>query len=402
LVKLGILNNEYNLLHLRIPVRYILSTSIVALIKLFLAAVLYLSLQLGSVDGYWMDATRVDPLVQNEILIDASSKAVRWVYLFLGWDGAWYASIAAKGYSFTDQSFAFMPGLPFLARLLQTIIGGILPALVVISLIFGLIWVPLFQSIAEHYSGKQVAFISSILFALSPFTLLFTTIAYAEGFFLFTTLAAWRLYLGKKYLAASMVAALVTLVRVPGFLIVLPMVIDLLGSRTDRSRLKSVLIGIPTMLALLCWVAFMGFNGDPLAILHTTEWSGMYTLPTYFGFVLPAGGFNALSFPVAYLNIHWLTSLAIWGSILLLPFLLWRLWLTNHSLGIYCLAYLAGVFAFGAAVSTPRFLVVLFPLWFPISETVTSRRWACVPLIVGSVIVCGILWASFLGGVFVG
>jgi len=398
----GILDTEYKLLHIRIPMRYILSTSIIAFIKFFLAAVIYNSQQVGSVDGYWMDVARVEPLVQNEILIDAGSRLVRWVYLFLGWDAAWYASIAAKGYSFSDQSFAFMPGLPFMARILQAALGGILPSLVICSLTFGLVWVPLFQSITEHYSGKPVAFLGSILFALSPFTLLFTTVAYSEGLFLFTTLAAWRLYLGKKYFAASIVSALATLVRVPGFLIILPMVIDLWSSRCGRSHMKAALIGIPTLLALLCWVGIMGLNGEPLAILHTTEWSRMYTLPTYFTSVLPANGFSALSFPVAYLNIHWLTPIAVWGSILLLPFLLWRLWSIDHSLGVYCITYLAGVFAFGAAVSTPRFLAVLFPLWFPISEAVASKRWAWVPIVIGFVVACSILWVGFLDGIFVG
>ena len=372
-----------------------------ALVKIALAFSLYASQQVGAVDGFWMDASRVEPLVQNEILLDAGSKAARWAYLFLGWDGAWYASIAARGYSFSDQSFAFMPGLPYLSRLLQAALGGVIPTIVVVCLVLGVVWVPLFQSVAERYMGKTAAFLCSVLFALSPFTLLFTTVAYSEGLFLFTTLAAWRLYLGKRYLPATIAAAAAALVRVPGFLIVLPMAVGLLVSPDGGSRVKAALIGIPTTLALLGWVAFMGLSGDPLAILHTTEWSGMYTLPAYFASVLPAGGLSALSFPVAHLNVHRLLPLAVWGSVFLLPLLMRRLWVMDRPLGIYSLAYLAGVVASGAAVSTPRFLAVLFPLWLPISEAVTSRRWVLV-LVAGFIFICEVLWVGFLGGVFVG
>jgi hypothetical protein len=402
LERLGnILERDIHLPHMKLPARFVVSTLFVAFVKIALAAFLYASLQLWAVDGFWMDAARVEPLAQNEILLDPGSKAARWAYLFLGWDGAWYASIAAKGYSFSDQSFAFMPGLPHLARLLQGLLG-VIPALVVSSLVLGVLWVPLFQSVAEHYSGKTAALVGALLFALSPFTLLFTTVAYSEGLFLFATLAAWRLYLGKSYLPASIAAAAAALVRVPGFLIVLPMVAGLLGSPGGGGRVKAALIGAPTALALLGWAAFMGARGDPLAILHTTEWSGMYTLPTFFLSVLPAGGLNALSLPVAYLNVHWLLPPAVWGSVLLLPLPLRRLWAMDRSLGVYSLAYLAGVFAFGAAVSAPRFLSVLFPLWLPFSDAIAARRWVLAPLIAGYILVCGVLWAGFLGGVFVG
>jgi hypothetical protein len=180
------------------------------------------------------------------------------------------------------------------------------------------------------------------------------------------------------------------------------MAFGLLRSPNGGGRVKATLIGIPTALALFGWAAFMGLSGDPLAILHTTEWSGMYTLPMYFIRVLPAGGLNALSFPVAYLNVHWLLPLAVWSSAFLLPLSLRKLWEMNRSLGIYSLAYLAGVFAFGAAVSAPRFLAVLFPMWLPLSEAVEARRWALFLLIAGFVLVCGMLWVGFLRGIFVG
>jgi hypothetical protein len=398
----GFLEGDYSVFTYRVPRRYVVSASVVALVKLAMAAALYVYTGLASADSFWMDAARVEPLIQNGVLLDAAGRAFRWAYLFLGWDSAWYASIASGGYSFSDQSFAFMPGLPFLTRLFQSALGGPLPAIVLCCLVSGVLWVPLFESVAEHYVGRRAAFLGTLLFALSPFTLLFTTVAYAEGLFLLLTLAAWKLYLDKRYLSASLASALVALVRIPGFLIVLPMVVGLLSSRGRGDRLRGLLIGAPTAFALLLWVGFMGLSaGDPLAVIHNSEWSGMYTLPTYLTEVLPPGGLGALTFPTPFLNVQWLLPLAVWCSIVLPPLLVWRLRGFDRGLLLYCLAYLAGVLVFGAVISLPRFVAVLFPLWIPVAGHLDGRRW---PLLLAAVsfVVCLVLWVGFIGGVFVG
>jgi hypothetical protein len=118
--------------------------------------------------------------------------------------------------------------------------------------------------------------------------------------------------------------------------------------------------------------------------------------------VLPSGGVGALSFPVPSLDTHWLLPAAIWASILLPLFLVWRLRAIDRGLVLYCLAYLAGVFAFGAVVSLPRFVAVLFPLWLPVGGLLGERRWRIILIAAVSAVICLILWAGFIGGVFVG
>jgi hypothetical protein len=398
----GLLEGWYRVLSFNVPRRYILSLSLVALVKLMMASAIFILSGLGSATTFWMDPARVEPLVQNMILISGGG-SFRWAYLFLGWDSAWYASVASGGYAFSDQSFAFMPVLPGMTRLLQPLFGSPLPVICLLSLIFGILWVPLFESVAEDYVGRREAFVGTILFALSPFTLLFTTVAYTEGLFLLVTLTAWKLYLDKRYHSASLASALVTLVRLPGFLILLPMVFGLLISRGRGDRLRGVLICAPTALAMLFWAGFTWLStGDLLATIHGSEWSGMYTLPKYLIGVLPSGGVRALSFPVPSLDIHWLLPAAIWASILLPLYLVWRQRALDRGLGLYCLAYLAGVFAFGAVVSLPRFVAVLFPLWLPVAGLFRERRWSTILIAVVSVAICLILWAGFIDGVFVG
>lgn len=386
---------------LGVPRRYVVCAAAVCAVKLLMAASLYLLLDVGSTDSFWMDAGRVAPLVQNEVLVSGAVEAPRWAYLFLGWDSAWYASVASYGYQFSDQSFASVPVLPLLARLLQPILGGILPSLAIVSFLAGVLWVPVFESVAEHYVDRREAFVGALLFAFSPFTLLFTTVAYTEGLYLLVTLAAWRLFLGKMYLPAALVAGLSALVRLPGFLIVIPMAVGLLSSRLEGDRRRGVLICLPTAVAMLLWVGFMWLStGDPIALLHNTEWSGMYTLPTWLVSVLPSIP-GAFAFPVPFIDAHPLLPAAIWASITLPPLLAWGLWRIDRRLAVYSVSYLAGVLAFGAVISMPRFAAALFPLWLPV---IVKKRGTWIPatLMTVSVVLSLVLWAGFIGGVFVG
>ncbi len=382
---------------LRVPRRYLATLAIVAVVKLVLAAVV----STLSPSSFWMDPTRVEPLPQNQILL--SDGAPRWAYTFLGWDSTWYASIAARGYSFSGQSYAFLPGFPILAQLLQLLLGGALVALVVCGLVVGVLWVPVYQSVAEHYMGRNAATVSTLILALSPFALLFTTVAYSEGFFLLATIAAWKLYLEKRYLTASFAAAGAALIRIPGFLIALPMFLGLLFSREGDGRRRAIMVALPTVATLLAWGAYIGLSaGDPLAIIHTTEWSAMYNLPTYISTILSMGGAAALSFPVAGFEIHWLLPVSIWFSILLPPLLAWRVARMDRALAAYCFVYLASIFAFGAVVSYPRFMAVLFPIWLPFSGLVARGRWMVPIMVATSVASCLVLWLGFVSGVFVG
>jgi hypothetical protein len=265
------------------------------------------------------------------------------------------------------------------------------------------LWVPIFESVAEHYVRRREALRGTLLFALSPFTLLFTTVAYSEGLFLLLTLVTWRLYLDRRYFTASLLAAFAALIRIPGFLIVLPMAVCLVSSQGRGDRVKGVLMGVPTAFVLLLWAGFTGLStGDLLALFHNSEWSGMYTLPVYLANVLPSGGLAALNFPVSYLDIHWLLLIFIWGSLLISPFLIWKLRALDRGLFIYCLVYMAGVLAFGAVVSLPRFVAVLFPMWLPIAGLIGIRKWTPLLAAALSVAVCLILWVGFISGVFVG
>jgi hypothetical protein len=399
-----LLEGSITLLKVKMPRRFLSTLLIVLGVKLALAATIYWSLEFASVDGFWMDARRVAPLIQNRALLDCVALGPRFAYTFLGWDSAWYLSIMEGGYTFSDQSYAFFPIFPALGRVFLPLIGSPVAALAICSLVFGVLWVPLYQAFAEAYVDRESAFISALLFAVSPFTLTFTSVGYSEGIFLFTTLGAWLLFTRGRRLEAFFTAAIATLVRPPGFLIALPMFLAMIKDGGRWSRLKAFSgLAVP-FASLLLWLLYPWMtSGDPLAPFHTTEWSTMYTLTTYVGQVLPRWGLGALTFPVADLNLHWLAPLSIWSSLIFTPILIWRLRKVNTALTIYCLAYLMGVLSFGAIFSLPRFIAVLFPLWIPVTIRLISLRHSIIVpiLFIAFVATTYILWIGFLSGIFI-
>lgn len=117
---------------------------------------------------------------------------------FFGWDSAWYLSIVEKGYAFSNQSYAFFPGLPILSWLLNLVLQNSVLTLVVITTFFDVLWIPIYQLVAEIYLDKSKALKSTLLYALFPYVSLFTTVTYSEVLFLFSTLSAWYFFKKQK------------------------------------------------------------------------------------------------------------------------------------------------------------------------------------------------------------
>ena len=82
------------------------------------------------------------------------------------------------------------------------VLGDVWVASSLVSIIVGLAWVPVFQKLAEQYLPEHDALEATILAATFPYVFLFTTVAYTEGLFTLTTVAAWFLHLKKKHLPA--------------------------------------------------------------------------------------------------------------------------------------------------------------------------------------------------------
>jgi len=169
--------------------------------------------------------------------------------MFTIWDGGWYNLIARYWYEDIsmdppipiEQLFAFPPGFPALIRALGFLVGDFLISQAVIALFFGIVWIPLFQLVAEEYLSQEESFSATLIASLFPIVFIFTTIGYSEGLFLTLILSSWLLYLRNKHLPASILAAGASLVRWLGSLIVALFIIEsIIQKRFGRALLYAL------------------------------------------------------------------------------------------------------------------------------------------------------------------
>ena len=200
----GFFKDDLTFLRLRVPKRLVTAFLVVLVTKIVISAFIYYSANVQSSGTFWMDPNRVFSWDQNKVFLENVNKTPNWAYLFVGWDSAWYLSIMTRGYAFSTQSYTFTPGLPVFGKLFSLLFQNPVVSIALCALMFGVLWIPFFQLIAEKYMSKQAALASTLLFALSPYVFLFTSVAYSEGLFLFFTLSAWYLFKkGKVALCSS-------------------------------------------------------------------------------------------------------------------------------------------------------------------------------------------------------
>jgi len=154
---------------------------------------------------------------QAESLLKEDAFSQKFVNVWLRWDTGWYLKIAAFGYSPDDNSTVFMPLFPLLTRGLGGLLGGnyLLAALLVTNLCALAALILLYEIALQEGLAPESAH-RSLLFYLSFPTAFFLLAAYTEAPFLAALFAAWLLARRGYWLAAGLLAAAATLVRMQG------------------------------------------------------------------------------------------------------------------------------------------------------------------------------------------
>lgn len=263
-----------------------------------------------------------------------------WWLVFTGFDTGWYANIVKSWYPLTfDPKWAFFPLFPFLAKLLDFLVLNPFEALVIISLIFGVAWIPLFQLVAEKYMDPREAFWCTLLMAFFPTVFLFTTVAYTEPLFLFACLATWLFYLKGEMLYSTIFAVVATLSRTYGIAIILPVVLDLFSKRNWR---RMVWAAIP-LLTLVSWDLYFAMSTG-----HLFLWDAIFYT------IWPE---KPWSFELSNKGVF---------SVLFLPLLFYLAFLTlkrDWRLATYTLVLSTIIIPNSSLWGWTRYLSFLFPVW---------------------------------------
>lgn len=384
--------------------RFLVPLVAVIVAKITSAVLLFDFLNIASGETFWMSVPPGSD-GQNLVFTSLATQGIRWPFTFLGWDSAWYLSISTKSYAFSNQSFAFFPGLPIFSSLLSPVFGNLAFAMVVFSFIVGILWIPVYQMVAEHYSDKPTALRSTVFFAFLPYVFLFSSVAYAEGLWLLFTLLAWLFFMKNKLLASAIATSGAAIARPPGIVILVPIIAALFYARhRNRSsfRVRNLSYFVIPTVSYLAWLLYGRlYSGSWFAIGTRTDWTSLYSFHVFAFQILPNGGLNALVSKLSergFISVAWLLFL------LAIPALFYFAFKTDKFLALYSLLFVLAILEGGAMDSIPRFISFIFPLWLAAGTKLLSNRKTSyvLPTLIGLFLTIGIvLWINFLNGVFV-
>jgi hypothetical protein len=303
-----------------------------------------------------------------------------WIELLVpwsGWDGAIYGTIATSGYPLTSPSYAaFFPLFPFLERAAAFVTGwnpaaaGVLVANLICLPALGLLRV-----LIEREAGRELARRTLLLLAIFP-TALYLAAAYTESLFLLLSVAAFLALRERRYLVAGGLAALATLTRPVGILLLVPLAwqcavqVREQGLPDVRGMLRmAAALGLPIAALGSFWLYLAARFGSLTVMLQAQSgtWGKHLTWP----WVGLAEAVGALGPATALFRLH--TLLDIGFTLLFAALALAAVRRLPPPYGLYALVNAALViltpaqrsgYEWAALASNGRYLLVVFPcIW---------------------------------------
>jgi hypothetical protein len=319
--------------------------------------------------------------------------------IWLRWDTAWYLEIARHGYSCYGSS-AFLPLYPLLIRIVGTLfLGNDLAAALVISSLASFIAFSLLYQLAQELTGSATTAKAAVI-ALAVFpTSLFLMAGYTESLFLALAIGASLTARRGFWLTAGILAALATLTRLQGIILLIPLSLELLLTRRQLLRRPRIWLAFSLApAALLCYMLFIrlsagiAFPWEPLSsaqgVWHLAfgwPWQGIIR-DIQAVFADPAIA-TLLSFklldPLSALLFLGCTLLAFRRLNLPLATLLVVMWLSSVT----------KLNADGYTTSLSRYMLALFPAFIVIAAE--TARWPGY-IRIGAVILSALLLSSSL------
>jgi hypothetical protein len=284
-------------------------------------------------------------------------------------DGGWYLHIAHRGYerisfeSSLPHNWAFFPLFPLLWRAAASLTGGFqLTGIILANVLFFCALFVLHRTGLAF--GLDAATADRALLYVAAFpTSYFFSLPVAESLFLLLTAGTFLLAKQNRWLFASVLAALAGATRFSG-LLMLPvlLIFQWQADGSAKPSAKTLTLGI-VPIGLLGFMAYLySITGNPFAFAAIEPAWGrrpqffLLTLWEYLGQPLELSfkwNFKAFNFMVAIIAF-------VCSGVLLKR----RQW----ALGLFTLASIILPLSSGTLQSVPRYMMVVFPIFFVLAE----------------------------------
>lgn len=270
---------------------------------------------------------------------------------------------------------------------------------IVVATCCGLVSMPIFQTIVEHYFSKKHAITATLLYYMLPPVFVFSSVAYSESVFLLFTLLAWYSHIRERECGSCVAGAMSSLARANGVLIAIPLAYDYLRSHRFR---ELIFTAIP-VLAVSAWLVYGYLLTGTWAYYESSIFWNSKNISIFRRSLIGAlqGRSGSIEFIVT-IGIKYLPiTIAAVASLCILAFICYKSMKIDMALGIYSISYLAALILFGfpgTFGSFPRFVGVLFPIGLSLY---TRRIWILVPAVIVLLALDYLAWWAFLRDGFI-
>jgi Gpi18-like mannosyltransferase len=312
---------------------------------------------------------------------------------FLNMDGRHYLDIACNGY-FIKGGFdlrVFFPIYPLLIRAFS--LNCILNPVIVGLLISAISFLASLYLLARMLS-KDIRFKTLLLLIFFP-TSFFFAAYYTEGvFFLFVVLTFWFLE-KKKFLAASIFAAIASATRFPGIALAPVLLYEayLVYKKTKKLRLEVLLAPLGLVLySVYNWIS----TGKPLTFISTqTYWDRPVGLLAPF-FALKSQITSVVSGPLSSYDSPFVYPIILieFATLLFLVFILYFSFKSiKKSWWIYMFTNLVIILFGGILSASPRYTLVLFPAYVFLAKRLSGIKYIIY-------LICSLVLFVFMASLF--
>ena len=336
----------------------------------------------------------------------ATTPSEGWHAVFTAWerhDALWYLRIASQGYRVDDGSAAFFPLYPLLTRGVSVVLGErwLLGAYLVSNVALVVALTVLHRLTALELDERRAR--RTVLYVAVFPTSLFLFAPYTESLFLALTAGCLYAARTRSWLLAGVLGALAAATRSAGLLLVLPLAVEALlqlrestAPRGQRWRDAAAALAAATapVLGLLAYLAFWARADTwrrPLDVQGSTwerEWSWPWD-------TLAAGAREGTRYLGAYAGGYHTADLVLVA--LALAAAVWVTLTMRATWAVWCWASLllplTAAFDGRPLLSVPRFVVVVFPLFWAL--TAVADRWRAHDAVVAAS-ACGLGLMSLL------
>ncbi|MBK8805244.1 MAG: hypothetical protein IPO21_00795 [Bacteroidales bacterium] len=319
--------------------------------------------------------------VANQILPEnmIANKNCSVVGIFQRNDSYWYEKIVVNGYpkvtekeelgvcghygAYVQSSWAFFPAYPILIKTVSTVTGFEFPlAAFVISFLLSIAaFCGFYLFLKEFWCNAQVAFFSTVILMLWPFHYYFS-MYYTEALFIATTMWGFWAVNRKKWWLVAISVVIITLVRPNGLLVAFAMYLFSLEQMGVINGLKFSFSKINKEVIIKSFLFLLGPLTLAFYCLYQYQMTGFWNAYA----IAQIGWCRTWVFPLKVLFTQHEYSLYFNSlyAVIAIVFAVLNIKKLSLSFNIVIWVGLLLPLSYGSTVSVPRFISVIFPLWY--------------------------------------